>query len=81
MYREGDSSKLYLITPYQAQRLSYNRESKTMIQLTNKDGQPIQFNVRSLVLAAVIGLGVLTLGAEFPGLSPLGLIEMGCGNG
>ena len=52
-----------------------------MIQLTNKDGQPIQFNVRSLVLAAVIGLGVLTLGAEFPGLSPLGLIEMGCGNG
>ena len=49
-----------------------------MIQLLDKNGNPLTLNIKSLALAAVLGLGVFTVGASYPGLNPMGLIEVGC---
>jgi hypothetical protein len=49
-----------------------------MFKLVNKDGQPLKLDIKSAVLVAALGLGVFTVGASFPDLNPLNLVEMGC---
>jgi hypothetical protein len=50
-----------------------------MIQLLDKNGNPLKINLKTILFAAAIGFGGFTGGANFPDLNPLNLFESSCG--
>jgi hypothetical protein len=48
------------------------------MQLLDKNGNPLKLDIKSAVIVVALGLGVFTVGASFPQLNPMDLIDVGC---